>query len=100
MSVCVLQKPEKYRVLWTDFLGSWREINRFSVSKIGPEPAKPTISLALVSIFSKVYIFIRFHGSHLKVRSVADGRKDKVKTVYPPSNIVCKGYKNQIKING
>ena len=48
MSVCVLQKPEKYRVLWTDFLGSWREINRFSVSKIGPEPAKPTISLALV----------------------------------------------------
>ena len=48
MSVCVLQKPEKYRVLWTDFLGSWREINRFSVSKIGPEPAKPTISLALI----------------------------------------------------
>ena len=44
---CVLQKPEKYRVLWTDFLGSLREINRFSVSKIGPEPAKPTISLAL-----------------------------------------------------
>ena len=49
MSVCVLQNLEKYRVLWTDFLGSCREINRFSVSKIGPEPAKPTISLALVS---------------------------------------------------
>ena len=30
------------------FLASCREINRFSVSKIGPEPAKPTISLALV----------------------------------------------------
>ena len=48
MSVCVLQNLEKYRVLWTDFLASCREINRFSVSKIGPEPAKPTISLALV----------------------------------------------------
>ena len=47
MSVCVLQNLEKYRVLWTDFLASCREINRFSVSKIGPEPAKPTISLAL-----------------------------------------------------
>ena len=54
MSVCVLQNLEKYRVLWTDFLASCREINRFSVSKIGPEPAKPTISLALfggVSIY-------------------------------------------------
>ena len=48
MSVCVLQTFEKYRVLWTDFLASCRGINRFSVSKIGPEPAKPTISLALV----------------------------------------------------
>ena len=48
MSVCVLQNLEKYRVFWTDFLASCREINRFSVSKIGPEPAKPTISLALV----------------------------------------------------
>ena len=48
MSVCVLQNLEKYRVLWTDFLASCREINRFSVSKIGPEPAKPTISLALI----------------------------------------------------
>ena len=47
MSVCVLQNLEKYRVLWTDFLASCREINRSSVSKIGPEPAKPTISLAL-----------------------------------------------------
>ena len=47
MSVCVLQNLEKDRVLWTDFLASCREINRFSVSKIGPEPAKPTISLAL-----------------------------------------------------
>ena len=48
MSVCVLQNLEKYRVLWTDFLASCRETNRFSVSKIGPEPAKPTISLALL----------------------------------------------------
>ena len=48
MSVCVLQNLEKYRVLWTDFLASCREINRSSVSKIGPEPAKPTISLALM----------------------------------------------------
>ena len=48
MSVCVLQNLEKDRVLWTDFLASCREINRFSVAKIGPEPAKPTISLALV----------------------------------------------------
>ena len=48
MSVCVLQNLEKYRVLWTDFLASCWEINRFSVSKIGPEPAKPTISLALL----------------------------------------------------
>ena len=47
MSVCILQNLEKDRVLWTDFLASCREINRFSVSKIGPEPAKPTISLAL-----------------------------------------------------
>ena len=47
MSVCVLQDLEKDRVLWTDFLASCRQINRFSVSKIGPEPAKPTISLAL-----------------------------------------------------
>ena len=31
------------------FLASCREINRFSVSKIGPEPAKPTISLALIT---------------------------------------------------
>ena len=48
MSECVLQNLEKYRVLWTDFLASGREKNRSSVSKIGPEPAKPTISLALV----------------------------------------------------
>ena len=47
MLVCVLQNLEKYRVLWTDFLASYREINQFSVSKISPEPAKPTISLAL-----------------------------------------------------
>ena len=47
MSVCVLQNLEKDRVLWTDFLASCRKINRFSVSKIGPKPAKPTISLAL-----------------------------------------------------
>ena len=52
MSVCILQNLEKYRVLWTDFLASCREINRSSVSKIGPEPAKPTISLALLSIQS------------------------------------------------
>ena len=32
------------------FLASCREINRFSISKIGPEPAKPAISLALVTI--------------------------------------------------
>ena len=47
MSVCVLQNLDKYRVLWTDFLASCREINQFSVSKIDPELAKPTISLAL-----------------------------------------------------
>ena len=40
MSVCVLHNLEKYRVLWTDFLASCREINRFAVSKIGPKPAK------------------------------------------------------------
>ena len=52
MSICVLQNLQKNRVLWTDFLASCREINRSSVSKIGPEPAKPTISLALqCSIF-------------------------------------------------
>ena len=32
------------------FLASCRELNRSSVSKIGPEPAKPTISLALIII--------------------------------------------------
>ena len=48
MSVCILQNLEKYRVFWTDFSATFGEINRFSVSKIGPEPAKPTISLALV----------------------------------------------------
>ena len=40
-------------VLWTDFSASCREINRFSVSKIGPEPAKPMISLALLSKVNK-----------------------------------------------
>ena len=59
MSVCVLQNLEKYRVLWTDFLASCRETNRFSVSKIGPEPAKPTISLALaVSHYGNFTILI------------------------------------------
>ena len=53
MSVCVLQNLEKYRVLWTDFLASCREINRFSVSKIGPEPAKPTFSLGLTTGYSE-----------------------------------------------
>ena len=52
MSICVLQNLEKDRVVWTDFLASCREINRFSVSKIGPEPAKPTISLALIGILT------------------------------------------------
>ena len=54
MSVCVLQNLEKYRVLWTDFSASCREINQFSVSKIGPELAKPTISIVLLlrAIFS------------------------------------------------
>ena len=47
MSVRILQNIEKLRVLWTDFSASCPEIKRFSVSKIGPEPAKPTISLAL-----------------------------------------------------
>ena len=47
MSICILQNLEKYRVLWTHFSASGREINWFSDSKIGPEPAKPTISLAL-----------------------------------------------------
>ena len=50
MAVCVLQNFQKYRVLWTDFSASCREINWFSVSKIGPEPAKPTISLVLLPI--------------------------------------------------
>ena len=50
MSVCVLQNLETDRVLWTDFLASCGELNRFSVSKIGPKPAKPTISLALDGI--------------------------------------------------
>ena len=45
MSICVLQNLEKDRVLLSDFSASCREINRFSVSKIGP---KPTISLALL----------------------------------------------------
>ena len=48
MSVCILEKLDKYRVLWTDISASCREINRFSVSKIGPELAKPMNSLALV----------------------------------------------------
>ena len=52
MSVCVLQNLEKYGVLWTDFLASCRDINRFSVSKIGPEPTKPTISLALLCAYT------------------------------------------------
>ena len=52
MSVCVLQNLEKYGVLWTDFLASCRDINRFSDSKIGPEPTKPTISLALLCAYT------------------------------------------------
>ena len=43
-----MQNLEKWIVLWTDFSASCREINRFSVSKISPEPAKLTISLALL----------------------------------------------------
>ena len=54
MSVCVLQNFEKYRVLWTDFSASCGEKNRISVSKIGPEQAKHTISLALLSIIKIV----------------------------------------------
>ena len=57
MTVCVLQNLEKYRVLWTDFSATCRKINRFSVSKIGPEQAKPTISLALVP---KVFETLKF----------------------------------------
>ena len=49
MSVCILQNLEKYRVLWSDFLAACQEINQISVSKIGPEPAKPKISLALLN---------------------------------------------------
>ena len=60
MSVCVLQNLEKYRVSWTNFLASCREINRFSVSKIGPEPAKPTISLALLPLDESSGIFHSF----------------------------------------
>ena len=64
-------------VLWTDFLASCREINRFSISKIGPKPTKPTISLALVytkfqdSIVVVVLLFY-VHGKHL--RSCRDGQ--------------------------
>ena len=47
MSVYILQNIEKYRVLGTDFSSSCRQKNQFSVSKIGPEPAKPKISLAV-----------------------------------------------------
>ena len=39
MSVCVLKNLEKYRVLWTDFLASCREINQFSVSTRIPRNA-------------------------------------------------------------
>ena len=38
MSVCILQNLGKYTVLWTDMSASCQEINRFSVSEIGPEP--------------------------------------------------------------
>ena len=66
MSVCVLQNLYKYRVLWTDLLAPCREINRFSVSKIGPEPAKPTISLDLMCVpfqivcngYTKIFDFL------------------------------------------
>ena len=47
MSVCILQNLEKYTILWTDFSASCQEIKQFLVSEIGPEPEKPTISLAL-----------------------------------------------------
>ena len=58
MSVCVLQDLEKDRVLWIDFLASCREINWFSVSKIGPEPAKRTISLALLTMRFYPFFFV------------------------------------------
>ena len=48
MSFCIFQNLEKYRVLWTNFSASSREINWFSVSKIGPQSVKPMISLALM----------------------------------------------------
>ena len=57
MSVCILQNHEKYRVLWTDFSASCREINWFSVSKIGPDLAKPTISLALLCTLFLNFIY-------------------------------------------
>ena len=58
MSVFVLQNLEKYSILWTDFSASCREINQFSVSKIGPEPAKPTISLVLVPSFITLALIV------------------------------------------
>ena len=45
-------------------------------------------SETFVSLLSKVYIFIKFHGSHLKIADGrTDGRKDNVKTVYPPNTV-------------
>ena len=57
MSVCLLLNLEKYRVLWTNFSASCREINQFSVSKIDPKQAKPMISLALFYIYIGVIMY-------------------------------------------
>ena len=69
MSVCVLDNLEKYRVLWTDFLASYREISRFSVSKIGPEPAKPNISLALVATIGENFEYFSVQQFPMKLLS-------------------------------
>ena len=66
MSVCIWQNLEKYRVLWTDFSASSREINWFSVSKTGPEPAKPKISLALCQTYVLKSFILCFVG-HSKI---------------------------------
>ena len=43
---------------------------------------------------------MKFHQQLLKIlrkQNVTDGRMDNVKTVYPPTNTVCGGYKNNFK---
>ena len=58
MSVCVLQNLEKYRVLWTDFLASCREIKSvFSLKNRSRTGKTDDFSSPVMYIMVKIKIY-------------------------------------------